>query len=203
MTVVIVNRWEMSMVSEVRTRMVDGAAILLAKNGLQNTSFSEVLDYTGAPRGSVYHHFPQGKDQLIGEAIDATGARVIAALTAKDGEGAREITVFFLDLWRSVLTRSNLRAGCAVLAVTVATDSPDLMSHTATVFRTWRRSLAGLLERGGLAAAEASGYSALLIASSEGAVVLSRAEQSLEPFDLVSGQLLDQLDRMLEAAPPA
>ncbi|HAM27085.1 MAG TPA: TetR/AcrR family transcriptional regulator, partial [Microbacteriaceae bacterium] len=45
--------------------MAEGAALLLAKHGLQGTSFSEVLELTGAPRGSVYHHFPNGKNQLI------------------------------------------------------------------------------------------------------------------------------------------
>ena len=46
--------------------MIVGAARLLAERGLQETSFSEVLQRTGAPRGSIYHHFPEGKDQLVG-----------------------------------------------------------------------------------------------------------------------------------------
>ena len=49
--------------------MIDGAIRLLAKRGLQATSFSEVLALTGAPRGSIYHHFPEGKDQLIGAVL--------------------------------------------------------------------------------------------------------------------------------------
>ena len=49
------------MAKEVRSRMVEGAVRLLARQGLQATSFSEVLELTGAPRGSVYHHFPGGK----------------------------------------------------------------------------------------------------------------------------------------------
>jgi TetR/AcrR family transcriptional regulator, lmrAB and yxaGH operons repressor len=183
----------MHVASEVRTTMIEGAAVLLAKHGLQGTSFSEVLEYTGAPRGSVYHHFPGGKDQLVGEAVEFTGANVYSALQSKAGAPATEIADFFLALWRSVLTRSNFSAGCAVLAVTVAAEPGELADRAAGVFRRWREHLAALLEQGGLAPGDAARMSALLIASSEGAVVLSRAERSLEPFDLVAEQLREQV----------
>ena len=184
------------MAGEVRARMVEGAAQLLARQGLQATSFSEVLELTGAPRGSVYHHFPEGKDQLIGAALDLTGARVLAALDRQAGARAEAITAFFIGLWRSVLNQAHFASGCAVLAVTVATDSPALLQHTAAVFRAWRGRLAELLTQGGLAPPLAAQFAATLVAACEGAVVLSRAEQSTEPFDLVAAQLLDQVRGM-------
>ena len=58
------------MAQGVKQRMVEGAVVLLAKHGLQATSFSDVLALTGAPRGSVYHHFPEGKGQLVASAVD-------------------------------------------------------------------------------------------------------------------------------------
>jgi TetR/AcrR family transcriptional regulator, lmrAB and yxaGH operons repressor len=177
----------------VRARMVASAADLLARRGLQGTSFSEVLERSGAPRGSVYHHFPGGKDQLIGAALDLAGERAIELLDMKAGASAEELTAWFLHIWREVLVRSHLDAGCAVLAVTVAADSPELLDHAADVFRAWRHRLAELLEQGGLGARDAERFAATLIASCEGAVALSRAEQSLEPFDLVAEQLLEQV----------
>jgi hypothetical protein len=86
--------------------------------------------------------------------------------------------------------------------VAVAADSPELLDHTARVFRTWRRRLAELLEEGGLAPADAGRFAAVLVASSEGAVVLARAEQSLEPFDLVAEQLLDQVRQLSQRSRP-
>jgi TetR/AcrR family transcriptional regulator, lmrAB and yxaGH operons repressor len=189
------------MAGEVRGRMIEGAVQLLAMNGLQGTSFSEVLELTGAPRGSVYHHFPNGKDQLVGSAIELAGARATALIDSKAGESAEEVTRFFLAMWRSVLTRSNLRAGCAVLAVTVATDSAELLEASASVFRSWRTRLGAILESGGLPASSALSFATTLVAASEGAVVLSRAEQSLDPFDLVAEQLLSQL-RAIERDTP-
>ena len=87
-----------------------------------------------------------------------------------------------------------------MLAVAVAADSPELLDQTARVFRTWRRRLADLLEQGGLQAADAARFAAVLVASSEGAVVLARAEQSLEPFDLVAEQFVDQVRTLSHAA---
>jgi TetR/AcrR family transcriptional repressor of lmrAB and yxaGH operons len=177
----------------VRERMVASAVELLARRGLQATSFSEVLERSGAPRGSVYHHFPAGKDQMIGLALDAAGARAVDLLDQKAGETAEEIAAWFLHIWREVLVRSKFEAGCAVLAVAVAAESPELLDRTARVFRTWRHHLAEMLEQGGLRHEDAARFAATLVASSEGAVVLARAEQSMEPFDLVAGQLLDQV----------
>lgn len=176
--------------------MVASAVDLLARKGLQATSLSEVLESSGAPRGSVYHHFPNGKDELVDAALDAAGATAIDWLDRKAGEPADVVAAWFLHMWREVLVRSKFDAGCAVLAVTVATDSPELREHAADVFRTWRRRLSELLEQGGLEQPGAARMAATLIASSEGAVALSRAEQSLEPFDLVAEQLLDQVRRL-------
>lgn len=175
---------------EVRDRMVAGAVRLLAQKGLQAASFSEILELTQAPRGSVYHHFPGGKDQLVGEAVDLAGQRALDALRAT-GASAREVTSAFLELWRQLLVRSSFQAGCAVLAVTVATDSPDLLARAGAVFQAWREALAKRLEEGGLDAERAGPFAALLVASTEGAVAVARAARSLEPFDTVARVLLN------------
>jgi AcrR family transcriptional regulator len=190
------------MASGARERMVASAVALLARRGLQATSFSEVLEHSGAPRGSVYHHFPNGKNQMIDSALDAAAGRAIDLLDLKAGASAEEIAAWFLHIWREVLIRGKFEAGCAVLAVAVAADSRELLDHTARVFRTWRRRLAELLEQGGLAADDAERFAAVLVASSEGAVVLARAEQSLEPFDLVADQLSDQVRRLSRRSRP-
>jgi TetR/AcrR family transcriptional repressor of lmrAB and yxaGH operons len=197
MTKSIVKSKGMQMVGEVRKRMVEGAVQLLAQRGLKSTSFAEVLELTGTPRGSVYHHFPEGKDQLVGSAVDMAGAYLIGALDKKAGASAEEIVEYFLQIWRGVLLRSKCESGCAVLAVTIATDSPDLLNHAATVFRAWRGKLAALLEQGGMAAKQAAPFATTLIASIEGAVVLSRAEHSVEPFDVVAKQLAEQLHSIM------
>lgn len=178
------------MAKEVRQQMVEATTLLLAKKGLQGASFSAILEASGAPRGSLYHHFPAGKDELVLAAVEAAGARALAVLDAEPGASAETVATTFVGLWRALLTRSNFTAGCAVAAVTVAADSDELLASAGAVFRSWRTTLAAALAAGGVPAVRAPGLAASLIAACEGAVVLARAEQSLEPFDLVAAEQL-------------
>jgi TetR/AcrR family transcriptional regulator, lmrAB and yxaGH operons repressor len=59
----------------VRERMVSSAVILLAERGFHGASLAKVLAGSGAPRGSIYHHFPDGKDQLVAAAVEAAQLR--------------------------------------------------------------------------------------------------------------------------------
>jgi TetR/AcrR family transcriptional repressor of lmrAB and yxaGH operons len=179
------------MPTDARRKMIESAATLLAMRGVQGTAFSDVLERSGAPRGSIYHHFPLGKDQLLDAAIELAGSRALEVLETLSGSPPKAVTEAFIDLWRAVLVRSDLRAGCAVLAVTVGADSPDLVEHAASVFRAWRRGLAQLYVQGGMETWAAEQLATTLVAATEGAVVVSRAERSLEAFELVGAQLLD------------
>jgi AcrR family transcriptional regulator len=178
------------MVGEVRKRMVQGAIQSLARQGLQGTSLSEVLELSGAPRGSIYHHFPGGKEELAAAAVDLSAAQAVELLNRKAGASAVEVVEFFLDLWRTLLTRSGFGVGCALAGVTVTAGSAELLDRAAAAFRAWRQRLAELLGEGGMQASRAQEFAVLLLAASEGAVILSRAERSLEQFEVVAAQLL-------------
>lgn len=173
--------------------MVAGAARLLAREGVEGTSFKEVLAVSDAPRGSVYHHFPGGKSELLHAALDLVSERGLAAMEVTRGQPPAAVLERFIDLWRQLLDRSHLEAGCAVVAVTVAASDAALLDHAGAIFRTWADQLADLFGAGGMAEAEARRWAALAIAATEGAVVVSRAQQSRQPFDDVASSLLDSL----------
>lgn len=189
------------MAGDVKQRMIERTAVLLAKKGLQGTSFSDVLDASGAPRGSLYHHFPGGKDELVLAALRAASDQALAALNAARGKSAIGVARTFVALWRAVLTKSSFGAGCAVVAVTVAADTPQLLASAADVFRGWRSLLAELLAEGGVAKKDSLVLAASLIAACEGAVVLARAEKSFEPFDLVVEAQLATIDAAMKQRP--
>lgn len=48
--------------------MITSTAALIRERGARATSIDAVLEHSGAPRGSVYHHFPGGREQLLREA---------------------------------------------------------------------------------------------------------------------------------------
>jgi TetR/AcrR family transcriptional regulator, lmrAB and yxaGH operons repressor len=186
---------------DVRARMVQGAVRLLATSGVEGTSFAEVLAATGSPRGSVYHHFPGGKPELLHAALDLASEHGLAAMEATRGEPTVVVVQRFLSLWRALLERSHLTAGCAVVAVTVAADDDDLLDHAGRIFRDWTDLLAELCAAGGMEKEPARRLAVTVIASTEGAVALCRAERSLDPFEDVSVVLLSLAELQAGARP--
>lgn len=174
------------MAEGVRQQMAKSAAVLLARHGLQATSFTQVLKASGAPRGSLYHHFPGGKDDLVLAALDAADGRAASVLDGLDGQPADVVAERFISLWRAVLTRSELAAGCSLLAVTVATDSEPLLDKTGAIFAAWTVRIAGLLAEGGVPEAQSTALATTLIAACEGGVVLARAARSMDPYEAVA-----------------
>jgi AcrR family transcriptional regulator len=194
MTFIIVK--DLNVSSRAKDEMIEGALKLLAVNGLQATSFSDVLKLTGAPRGSIYHHFPKGKEQLISAALKLSEARTNEAIRKLGGKNTREITEGFLELWRQLLVRSHYTAGCSAVAVTVATDSSDLLESATSIFRTWQSTLTEMFEAAGLSIQVAAQFATTLIAASEGAVVMSRAEKNIKPFESVASYLVQQATQL-------
>ena len=177
--------------NETRATMIEGAIQLLATGGVHGASLLKVLEHTGAPRGSVYHHFPGGKEELILAALDLTGQRHDRFVDRFRGTSATEITAGYLDLWRRILVRSRLEAGCPILAVTVSASAGPLLDRAGEIFRTSQRHLADLYEEIGIDRSAAERFVTILVASAEGAVVLSRAQQTIEPFEVVADQLVE------------
>ena len=174
----------------VKQRMIREAALALARRGLQRASFAEVLEASGAPRGSLYHHFPGGKGELVLDALAAASERVTQALGATAGRPAPDVAEAFFAIWRKVLAVTDFGGGCAVAAVTVAAESPAQIDAAAAIFRAWRDKLTEGLAEGGVEAAHAARLAATLVSAAEGAVVLARAERAFAPFDLVAAELV-------------
>ena len=193
------------MTSDTRAKMVAGAADLMSRRGVNATSLRDVVRHTGTPRGSLGHHFPRGKQQLIEDALVFAGKQVsgpLAHLTEKHGAvgGLRA----FIGLWRQTLERTKFQAGCPVLAVAVeqyvndATEKdgePDeaaqqhMLDLAEGVFAEWQRIMFAALRREGVAPARARRLAALVIASTEGTVAMCRAARSTQPLDDIRQEL--------------
>jgi TetR/AcrR family transcriptional repressor of lmrAB and yxaGH operons len=184
----------------VRSRMVEGAVRLLATKGVEGTSFAEVLEATDSPRGSVYHHFPGGKPELLHAALDLASQRGLAAMEATRGQPAAVVIERFLALWRSLLEHSRLTAGCAVVAVTVAANDNELIDHAGTIFRSWTDLLTGLCAAGGVDSTSAHSLAVTVIAATEGAVAICRAERSMELFEEVHNVLMSLVESLSATA---
>ena len=114
-----------------RERMVVSAALLIRERGAQATAISNVLKHSGAPRGSAYHYFPGGRMQLLEEATDYAGAYIAGKISA--AESAAALLDELIEMYRQQLIRSDYRAGCPIVAVTVEAGDPDNPERTTKV----------------------------------------------------------------------
>ena len=175
---------------QVRQKMVEGATRVLARRGLHATAFSEVLAVTGASRGSIYHHFPGGKAELIEAVLESYGCRTDDELQALHGQPVMAVVSGALDIWRNRLLEDDCEAGCPVAAVTLAADSSRLESDCRSILDQWTSTLAGALCFGGLkGAGQARALAVLIMAAVEGGTVFARAQGAIEPYDAVARQI--------------
>src|SRR2546429_7213995 len=173
MLLVIVKRNERT---DSRASMVRSAASLIRTRGVNATSFSEVLADSGAPRGSIYHHFPQGKEQLAEDAIRWTSERVVAHQRACRATTASGVLSCFIDMWRQVVVASKGAAGCVVAGVAIDTvaEAPGLIGVVRATFRAWSGLLTEQLMAVGLPARRGSAIALSTGAGVGGALLLCR-----------------------------
>lgn len=174
-----------------RTAMLVTAAELLRERGAAGVTIDAVLARSGSPRGSVYHHFPEGRSQLLREALQFAGDEIAATIDrAASGDGTALLRQF-VGLWRDALIASDYSAGSPVLAAAVGCgpDEQQLNSVAADIFRRWREAAVQAFGREGFAHAEATALAHTSIAALEGAVALCRSLRSAEPLDDVAAQM--------------
>ncbi|WP_328996431.1 TetR/AcrR family transcriptional regulator [Kribbella sp. NBC_01245] len=179
-----------------RERMVLSAAALLGEFGASGTSIDRVLEHSGAPRGSVYHHFPGGRAQLIDETVAYAGDFIAGMIeTGTQADDPVEGIDAFFAVWRERLLKSDFRAGCPIVAVAVEAndDAPQLARSAAAVFARWQDALVVLFVRNGLSAERGKRLAAFVLAAIEGAVVMCRAERSIAPLEAAAGEIRDLL----------
>jgi TetR/AcrR family transcriptional regulator, lmrAB and yxaGH operons repressor len=190
--------------SDTRQKMITAARELLREHGFHAMSFTDVLARSGASRGSIYHHFPAGKEEI---AAAAAGDHARAQLTgiAELGQAAAtpaELIGGYLDWAREGMLASGYGRGCGVapLVVEVGADSAELAAASRRAFQSMIDGLAFQFIVLGVELTAARELAQAVIAAVEGALVTARALHSPEPFDAIRAALLDRA-RSLPPAP--
>ena len=174
--------------SPARARMVQSAATLIRERGIHGTGLREVVAHSGGPRGSLGRFFPDGKTQLVTEAIDVALADLFDDLDRplSEAETFPEAISVIVTPWRRLLVDHDFALGCP-LAATIcdAADNDSLRNHVSELFARWRTSVADAYTRFGASPAEAEAHATVLMAALEGALMLARAQRNIEPLDTV------------------
>lgn len=181
------------MASDTRDRLVRSTARLFRRQGYGATGLNQVVAEAEAPKGSMYFHFPGGKEELAAAAIDDFAGRATDALVRVLAEGPTVADavdrIFDADIGR--LERTRFVEGCpvATVALDAAATHDSLARCVGGAFLGWIAPLAEALVDEGRSPEEAESLATLVFASFEGALVLAKAQRSIEPMVRVRDQI--------------
>jgi len=188
-----------------RSRMIAAAAELFRQRGYHATTFSDVVRDSGAPRGSTYFHFPGGKAELAREAIARAGDEMeeLVDEAARHADDPASLVRALAQIFASRLERSSYQGGCpiATMVLELAPRDEEFSAAFDAVFARWRAALVTRFEPLGLAPGRAAALAVLTMSALEGALVLSRAARSTQPFTTTTEALISAIDHA--AAQPA
>jgi AcrR family transcriptional regulator len=173
------------MSKDTKQRMIESAAELLRTRGLSAMSFTDITADSGAPRGVIYHHFPEGKVELARDAVVWTGLNVLEHLNAMTADSPIEFVDRFLRAIRGPVRESSYGASCAVAAVTIEAKADDgpLAGAADAAFESWIGALRTKFVAFGVSRATAVDLATLLIVVLQGSHILARASGNLKQFD--------------------
>ena len=174
-----------------RSAIIRAAATLFRRQGYAATGINEIVASSGAPKGSLYHYFPRGKEQIGEEAVRYAGAHAADTLRrlADEHDTATSFLLAYGQMLASWMTESDFREGCPITTVLLETaaESASLALAGREAFSSWRAVFEHALLRDGLEPQRARRLAALAIAALEGAMVQVRVERSGNPItDAVS-----------------
>lgn len=181
-----------------RDRIVDVSAVLFRRQGYAGTGLKQIVAAAGTPFGSLYHHFPSGKQQLGEEVIRSSGAaylRLFVEIADASPNVAVAVRRFFKGA-AGTLAETDYADACpiATIAMEVASTNDTLRQAAAEVFESWIEELVMRLRAEGLTRRAARPVAITVLCSLEGAFVFSRSLRSIEPM-LVAGRTAEAVVR--------
>ena len=167
-----------------KDRIVDASAELFRRQGYSGTGIKQILAEASAPFGSLYHHFPGGKEQIGAEAIARAGEQVAAAVAhlLRAKPSVPDAVEALAGLLAAGLEASEFERGCpvATTALEVTSRSEPIRAAVQASFESWLTPLRERLEAAGFDRLQAAHRADLAIAALEGALVLARARRDAD-----------------------
>lgn len=182
-----------------KARLAASMLELIQTSGYSGTGLSAVIEHAGAPKGSVYFHFPDGKEGLGVAAIELARQQfetLIAEAAVAAGSPAGAVRAA-IEALTAIVSESDFRLGCPVSVVTLemGADSERLREACATAFESWIAPTAAFLEASGLDADEARSLATVVVSTIEGAVIVSRALRSTQPLTSAADVVAELVDQ--------
>ena len=189
---------------DTKTRLVETTKRLLWRQGYGATGLSQIISESGTPRGSIYFHFPGGKEDLAVAALREAGVAMSDAMRRNFARrGLRDGLRAWVRAFARAMRESDWREGCPLATVTLeaAALSEPIRQVCDAAFDEWRAIFAAELVAEGVDPGRAKSLATTMLSAIEGALILSRAARDVAPMASVTDELLAVLDRESSVAP--
>lgn len=179
--------------SNAREQILQTTCALLERQGFHGTGLNEIVKESGAPKGSLYYYFPDGKDQITAEAVLQSGqltAERIRAGLSESSSASKAVYDFVLNIADNV-ELSGFAAGSPLTAVAMetATKSERINQACREAYGALQAAFREKLLECGFTRIKAEELSTFITASIEGGIILSRTYHTADPLRLVGKQL--------------
>ncbi len=181
-----------------RSKLTDTAAALFMRQGYHGTGLAQIVAESGTPKGSLYFHFPGGKEELALAAVERAGGWFGVAIEEilRSNPVPRDALRALADMLGQWMEKSNYVEGCPIttICLELAPHNNPLTAATEAIFASWQQYWTAHLCQAGYPEKLATAYATSIVAAFEGAFILSRAERSRRAFDAVSYGLSAMLE---------
>ncbi|WP_334190023.1 TetR/AcrR family transcriptional regulator [Noviherbaspirillum sp.] len=185
----------MAAVAKHREKIVCSAALLFRRKGYAATGLNDIVDLSGAPKGSIYHYFPKGKEQIAVEAVQYAAGLVsqsLRKLAERHSQPAGMVQEYG-TLLAGFIAKSNYEDGCPITSILLelSTASPQVAEAGRAAFAEWVGIYRTKLTDAGLEPERAYSLALLTVTSYQGALLLAKVQCSSDPILQVAGQLAE------------
>lgn len=172
----------MAKLSSAREDILNAAIELFRARGYEAVGIAELLEKSGAPRGSLYFHFPGGKEQIGVEVVERVGAHVAQRFHALHETGV-DLDDYVVRVFKTTAKECSDRdylASCpmAAIAAGLSSENPKLLAAVRDAFASWEREIALAAQTRGMTQKNARTFASALVAAMEGAFMVSKAQAS-------------------------
>jgi TetR/AcrR family transcriptional repressor of lmrAB and yxaGH operons len=171
--------------SSAREDMLAAAIELFRARGYEGVGVAELLEKSGAPRGSLYFHFPGGKEQIGAEVVERVGRETAGRFRALHESGV-DLDTFIERVFKTTAKECkdrSYKASCPIAAIAAEFGAGDskLAASLREVFESWQHEIAAAAASRGMSTQNAEVFASAMLSAIEGAFVVSKAQGSSAP----------------------
>lgn len=176
-----------------RDQLIETTSELLEMQGYHATGLNQIIKESKTPKGSLYYYFPNGKDELTAAALNSTGKLLLTNIHSvlDEIENPADAVRGFIEKLVFYVPASGYRAGGPIttVALETAVTNDFLRGECQKIYDSWQAAFAEKLLSSGCTQERAARLASLIIASIEGAIILSRTSHNPKPLQDIAEEL--------------